>query len=301
MHLVSRLSGAARALVSFVILTLVLSSGIVSPRTAVAAADTALSLNGSSQYATLGSASDLRSATFTIELWFKRTGTGAPTSTGSGGLTNIVPLITKGRAEAENAAADVNYFLGIDLNTNTLAADFEEGASGANPSANHPVSGSTTIAADGSWHHAAATYDGTDWFLYLDGVQDGTASPGQPANAATNVPTVVGSSLNTGLTPAGYFAGVIDEVRIWNVARSQGQIQADKDSEISSGTGLLGAWHLNEGTGSSLADSSTNSISGAAVGGPAWVDGFTVGPPPPANYGLSLERLVAVRHPGLGQ
>ena len=95
-------------------------------------------LNGSSQYATLGSASDLRSATFTIELWFKRTGTGAATSTGNGGFTNIVPLITKGRAEAENAAADVNYFLGIDLNTNTLAADFEEGASGANPSANHP-------------------------------------------------------------------------------------------------------------------------------------------------------------------
>jgi parallel beta-helix repeat protein len=264
------------------------SMSMVPAKPAVAAADTALALNGSSQYATLGSASDLRTATFTIELWFKRTGTGVATSTGNGGFTNIVPLITTGRAEAENAAADVNYFLGINLDTNTLAADFEEGASGANPSANHPVSGSTTIAADGSWHHAAATYDGTDWFLYLDGVQDGTASPGQPANAATNVPTVVGSSLNTGLTAAGYFAGVIDEVRIWNVARSQGQIQADKDSEINSGTGLLGVWHLNEGTGSSLTDSSTNSISGAAVGGPAWVDGFTVGPPPPANYGLSL-------------
>ena len=48
---------------------------------------TALQLNGSSQYATLGAASDLRSATFTVELWFKRTGAGVATSTGNGGIT----------------------------------------------------------------------------------------------------------------------------------------------------------------------------------------------------------------------
>ena len=219
----------------------------------------------------------------------KRTGTGVATSTGTGGFTNIVPLITKGRAEAENAGADVNYFLGINLDTNTLAADFEEGAGGSSPSLNHPVSGTTAIASDGTWHHAAATYDGTDWFLYLDGVQDGTASPGQPANAATNVPTAVGTSLNTGSTAAGFFAGVIDKVRIWDNARSQPDIATDKDTEITSPqTGLLGVWNLNEGFGTSLADNSGNAKTGAAVGAPAWVDGFTVGPPPPGNYRLSL-------------
>jgi parallel beta-helix repeat protein len=279
-------------LFAFVVAAAVAASMTMGPgQPAAAAGDTALSLNGSSQYATLGTTSDLRSATFTVELWFQRTGTGVATSTGSGGFTNIVPLITKGRAEAENAAADVNYFLGIDLNTNTLAADFEEGASGASPSLNHPVSGSTTIAADGTWHHAAATYDGSSWYLYLDGNLDGTASPGQPANAGTNVPTVVGSSLNTGSTAAGYFAGVIDEVRIWDHARTQGDIQADMDSEINSGSGLLGVWHLNEGSGSSLTDSSGNGITGSAVGGPGWVAGFTVGPPPPGNYALALNGI----------
>ena len=154
---------------------------------------------------------------------------------------------------------------------------------------NHPVAGTTAIAGDGSWHHAAATYDGTTWYLYLDGVQDGTATVGQPANAATNALTSVGSARTTSGTAAGFFAGVIDEVRIWDVARSQGQISAAKDTEITSPqTDLLGVWNLNEGTGSSLADSSGNAITGAAVGGPAWVDGFTVGPPPPGNYGLSL-------------
>ena len=38
---------------------------------------TALQLNGTTQYATLGTASQLRSATFTLELWFKRTGAGS--------------------------------------------------------------------------------------------------------------------------------------------------------------------------------------------------------------------------------
>ena len=49
------------------------------------ASNTALQLNGSSQYATLGAASDLRSATFTLESWFKRTGAGVGTSTGTAG------------------------------------------------------------------------------------------------------------------------------------------------------------------------------------------------------------------------
>ena len=88
---------------------------------------TSLSLNGTSQHATLGTSTDLRTAQFTIELWFQRTGAGLGTSTGGGGVTAI-PLITKGRAEAETPAADVNYFLGINTATNTLAADFEAAA-----------------------------------------------------------------------------------------------------------------------------------------------------------------------------
>ena len=89
------------------------------------------------QYITLGSAAQLRSATFTVELWFQRTGTGVGTSTGTGGVLTAVPLITKGRAEGETAAADVNYFLGIDQSSGKLVADFEEAqvAQGGTPRA----------------------------------------------------------------------------------------------------------------------------------------------------------------------
>ena len=59
----------------------------------------------------------------------------------------------------------MNYFLGIDSTTRVLVADFEDTAGGGN----HPVLG-TTVICDGLWYHAAATYDGTTWRLYLNGV-----------------------------------------------------------------------------------------------------------------------------------
>ena len=41
------------------------------------------------------------------------------------------------------------------------------------------------IVADGTWHHAAATYDGATWNLYLDGAFVGSLAVGQPPNAPT--------------------------------------------------------------------------------------------------------------------
>jgi hypothetical protein len=107
-------------------------------------------------------------STFTLETWFRWTGGGAGTSTGSGGIANAIPLVTKGRAEQETpATVNMDYFLGIDAATGVLVGDFEDSADGTN----HPVSGTAVVTAN-AWHHAAATYDGTTWRLYLDGVLD---------------------------------------------------------------------------------------------------------------------------------
>ena len=82
----------------------------------------------------MGASPGLRSSAFTLELWFRRTGTGVGQGTGTNGVASAVPLITKGRAEAETADADINYFLGIDATTGVLVADFEEAQTGAQPS-----------------------------------------------------------------------------------------------------------------------------------------------------------------------
>ena len=291
-------SAAGRSLLALTVVSLLASLLVVVPVQRVLAAGNtavqlalppasspgAVQLNGSTQYVTLGTATDLRSPTFTVELWFQRTGAGLGASTGSGGVTAI-PLITKERADGETAAQDVNYFLGIDATSGKLVADFEEAQvaqGGTTPSLNHPITGNTAITSN-VWHHAAATYDGTTWHLYLDGAPDGTLAVGRVANSATNALTAVGSALsaatnlpaNTANVPSGFFAGMVDEVRIWNVARTAAQIAAAKNTEITGAqAGLMGRWGLNEASGSSATDSSGNAFTGALVGTPARVAGF---------------------------
>src|SRR6266498_4860519 len=65
--------------------------------------NSSLTFNGSTQYVTFGAAPELGTATFTLETWFMRTGAGVGTGTGSGGITSAIPLVTKGRAEAEGS------------------------------------------------------------------------------------------------------------------------------------------------------------------------------------------------------
>ena len=237
-----------------------------------------LQLNGTTQYVTMGASPGLRSSAFTVELWFRRTATGLGTSTGSGGVTAI-PLITKGRAEGESATQDVNYFFGIDTVTGKLAADFEEAQTGASPSLNHPIVGNTVVTSN-VWHQAAATYDGTTWRLYLDGAADGSLVVGQPANAAVTSATAIGSALTSTGVADGFFAGQIDEARIWNGARSLGQIQSTMNSEVSTAAGLVGSWHLNDGSGTVAADSSGGGINGATVAAPTWTYGMLLGAAP---------------------
>ena len=102
------------------------------------------------------------------------------TSTGTGGV-DAIPLVTKGRAEAENSNVDMNYFLGIRASDGVIVADFEEGVSaGGTPGLNHPIAGTTVIQND-VWYHAAATYDGNILRVYVNGVLENSLTVGRPA------------------------------------------------------------------------------------------------------------------------
>ena len=208
----------------------------------------AIQFNGSTQYVTFGTAPGLGAPTFTIETWFNWTGGGVATDTGAGGLegaTAAIPLVTKGRAEMDDSNLDMNYFLGI--SGGKLAADFEEAAGPPTQGDNHPVIANTTITTN-VWHHAAATYDGTTWNLYLDGNLDGTLSVGRTPRSDSIQHAGLATALNSTGVAAGFFAGTLDEARIWNVARSLGDIQATKNLEVQSATGLIGRWGMNEGS-----------------------------------------------------
>jgi hypothetical protein len=90
---------------------------------------------------------------------------------------------------------------------------------------------STTVRSLNVWYHVAGVYDAAARTLdvYLNGVRDnGVLSgtiPASQLNSAVNV--------NIGRRSGGfYFNGVIDEVRIYNRALSQTEIQADMSTPV---------------------------------------------------------------------
>src|SRR6266498_3003988 len=204
------LKKVVRTMSSAAVLTAVLVGILIQQGGRADTAGTALQFNGSSQYVTFGAAPGLGAATFTLETWFKRTGAGVGITTGGGGIASAVPLVTKGRAEAEASNVDMNYFLGIDATTGKLVADFEEGPStGGTLGLNHPVTGTTAIPINiNLWHHAAVTYDGQTWKLYLDGVLDGTLTlpAARPPRSDSIQHAAPATAMNSTGVAAGFFA-----------------------------------------------------------------------------------------------
>jgi hypothetical protein len=231
-----------------------------------------LRFDGSNDYVTFGAATGvggLGAATFTLECWFFREGAGVTASTGTGGVT-AVPLITKGRGEAEASNVDMNYFLGIRGTDGVLVADFEEGATGSSPGLNHPIAGVTPVVT-GQWYHAAVTYDGTTWKLYLNGSLENQLTVGQPPRSDSIQHAGLGTAMTSTGAAAGFFQGIIEEPRVWNYARTQTEIQDNMNLELTSGTGLIGRWGLNEGTGTTAANSVSGGVDGTLTNGPVWV------------------------------
>ena len=102
------------------------------------------------------------------------------------------------------------------------------------------------------WTHIACVLDGSTKRIYVNGQLDSQKSYAFDAAVTTN-PLIVGAA-----SPAGDFAyvnGVIDDVRVWNVARTAAQIQSSKGLALSgTETGLVGYWDFDEGAGQMVAD-----------------------------------------------
>jgi hypothetical protein len=137
-----------------------------------------------------------------------------------------------------------------------------------------------------TWQHVAATYDGTTMRIYRNGVQVGSSANTSSIAAATAIPLAIGSSVSY---PTRTFAGRIDEVRIWNVARSASELAANQLVQPCPGTtGLRAYYQFDEGVESAnnagvtnLPDASGNGNNGTlanfALTGPTsnWVQGRT--------------------------
>ena len=84
--------------------------------------------------------------------------------------------------------------------------------------------GSQTIITDGLWHHVGFVWDGSHRFLYADGVEVAKDTAAQnPLKSATGGLYIgAGKNLDAGTL----FSGLIDDVRIYNVALTAEEIEA---------------------------------------------------------------------------
>jgi Concanavalin A-like lectin/glucanases superfamily/Domain of unknown function (DUF2341) len=82
----------------------------------------------------------------------------------------------------------------------------------------------------GAFHHVAASWDGANWNLYLDGALAIQAASGQ-GPAASSEPFTMGAQTFSGGVPFQFLNGAIEEVRVSSSARSAGWIAAEYNNQ----------------------------------------------------------------------
>ena len=110
-----------------------------------------------------------------------------------------------------------------------------------------------------AWNHFALTYkDGDGLRLYKNGSLVGWMGVTGDLNATTGSFTI-GSNSNA----ASFTDGLIDEVRLWSVARTQAEVQQSMNLSLNGNeSGLIGYWDFDDGSGTTAADGTSNNNDG---------------------------------------
>ncbi|MBK7965244.1 MAG: hypothetical protein IPK10_08065 [Bacteroidetes bacterium] len=211
--------------------------------------ETAMQFNGVDQWIDLGAdVTNLDDGSFTIEAWVKTTGIseGVVVANDNNGAWEIGERVFY--IDEFGRPSFVGY-----------SNDFIVGADSVN---------------DGNWHHIAvskpAASSGGFGRIYIDGI-DRTIISNYVVNNTANIGTFAIGKPNFFEAP-NYFNGQIDEVRIWNVARSQNQIHRNRFSNMVIDTvGLLAYYKMNESSGSTVVNTVSNQFTGTTLNAPVRV------------------------------
>ncbi|MEZ4687634.1 MAG: LamG domain-containing protein [Bacteroidia bacterium] len=104
----------------------------------------------------------------------------------------------------------------------------------------------TTAINDGNWHHVAVVFDPTatnQMSLYIDG----TLNTSGTLTVVTNTSSVTDLRIGRRIDGVNGFNGLIDEVKVWNVARSATQIANNRNTELTgTESGLVAYFKFDE-------------------------------------------------------
>ena len=181
---------------------------------------TTLSFDGTDDYVAINKSYSSPISALTAEAWFK-------TSFNTAGNYSNWALICFDRSEYWNFSIEGDGRIGF--HSTTVAGVTDDFWSSTN-----------TNLVNGTWHHAAVVYDGTDKIIYVDGVE-----------VAKNVNAHSGESIGrSGVTRYGflgdgseassfnsskndyYYDGMITEARVWSVARTANEILASYNTAL---------------------------------------------------------------------
>ncbi|PSS68486.1 hypothetical protein AYI85_15050 [Shewanella algae] len=206
-------------------------------------------------------------STFTLEMWVNFSSTS--------GIINLMDI---------TGSLDAGGFI---IYNNTMTVDLSGDFSSLTQS--NPITISTNV-----WYHFAFVFDNGLWDFYLDGqatgigVADMGGNNTVPDYQAANVNNLVAGLQNHG--SVNNFTGKIDDIRLWSTARTQTEIQNNRQLELAGNeTGLIGYWKLNETSGTVVNDSQTNGsiLQGSSSGVTLGVTGAFSGNQSPTDISLS--------------
>ncbi len=160
---------------------------------------------------------------------------------------NVKTTSTDGNAEwlvTKRSVCGHASFFNIGITNGIVYLEIDQDTNGTN----HNDLISNTAVNDGTWHHVALVRSGTSLTFYIDGVASGSKTNSFITNVNNADNLTLGGFGSTCSTNQN-FVGSLDELRIWNVARTQSQIQATKNTElVGNETGLITYYNFNQGT-----------------------------------------------------
>ncbi len=123
------------------------------------------------------------------------------------------------------------------------------------------------VVSDGEWLHVAGVYDGSEMRLYLDGRLSASVPYSSEITDVSSEICFGGKSWNAKYR----YNGTIDDVRIWNIARTRREIRSTMDTDLCGDEpGLIGYWDFGEGSGDTAYDITGQGNDGTLVGPPGW-------------------------------
>lgn len=197
----------------------------------------ALNFDGIDDYVNLNAVAPAMtgSSNFTIEFWMKAD------------LNNQSSSIRTSLFSINPQTSNGNGLLIILGGANTQEGKlmiYDEGSFGSNSDFT-----SNIIIGDNNCHHISYVRNGNAGSIYIDGVNVGSHTSNYTLST-TDLYSLgqEWDNLNTTPSPSQFYNGEIDELRIWNTARTVSQIQANMNNElIGNEVGLVAYYNFNQG------------------------------------------------------